>query len=94
MAKRTKRLMPFSFDPAALLNIQENNKNYENQTATLRTWLYSDSLVGQTLRVLVGRLKYPERPYSGLDLQVLLLLSVAEVEQAKMSRAASPARRS
>jgi hypothetical protein len=65
------------------INIQENNKNYEKQAATLRSWLCPDTLngrtlVGQTLRTLVRRLKYPTLPYSTLDLQVLLLLSLAE----------------
>lgn len=78
MAERIMTLpMPQNIAP---INIQENVKNYEKETAALRSWLRSRTLLGQVLRVLVGRLKYPERPYSSLDLQVLLLLSLAEIE--------------
>lgn len=68
--------MPES-DPAPI-NIQENNKNYEIQRALVRGWLKSNTLFGQVLRVLVRRIKHPEQPYSSLDLQVLLLISLAE----------------
>ena len=85
--------MPLQLDPAAPINIQENNKNYEKEAATLRVWLRSDSLVGQALRALIRRLKYPELPYSSLDLQVLLVLSLAEREPAKASNAANQAGR-
>lgn len=61
-------------------NIQENLKNYENEIAQLRAWMRSDSLLGIVLRVLVRHVKDPEEPYGSLDLEVLLLLSLAEIE--------------
>ena len=70
--------MPES-DPAPI-NIQENNKNYEIQRTLVRNWLKADTLYGQVLRVLIHRLKYPERSYSSFELQVLLLISLAELD--------------
>lgn len=62
-------------------NIQEKLKKYEKQISLLRSWLRSDTFAGTVLRVLVNRLKYPAHPYSSLDLQVLLLLTIAEMDQ-------------
>lgn len=61
-------------------NIQEKTKNRENQIELVRSWLRSNTLIGTVLRTLVARLKHPERPYSSLDLEVLLLLTLAEME--------------
>lgn len=39
--------------------------------------LRSPGVTGQVLRVLVGRLRHPERAYTSKDLEVLLLLTAA-----------------
>lgn len=77
-----------TLDSAPII-LQEKYKKYENaqqrDAAALRSFLRSDTLhgktvVGRALRVLIKRLKHPERPYSSLDLEILLLISLAEKE--------------
>ena len=62
-------------------NIQEKVKNSDEIQLTLvRSWLRSKSLYGRILRVLIRRLKYPQANYTSPELEVLLLLSLAELE--------------
>lgn len=70
--------LPSSITP----NIQKLTclrKSPHPQVRLLRQWLRSRTLLGQVLRVLLHRLKYPNTPYSNEELTILLLLSVAEL---------------
>ena len=64
----------------ASTNIHKNYSKEEERIIHLRGVLRSHTLVGQVLRVLIRRLKYPHEPYTSPELQVLLMLSLAELE--------------
>jgi hypothetical protein len=67
---------------AAELNIHDLGKylnTKQQKQVTMLTRMLSDgSLTGRVLQVLIGRIRNPEGPYSDEDLEVLLLVSLAE----------------
>ena len=67
---------------AAELNIHDLGKylntKQQKQVAMLTRMLSDGSLTGRVLQVLIGRIRNPEGPYSDEDLEVLLLVSLAE----------------
>ena len=72
-------------------NIQEKLKTNTNkahrpvelQVMVLAGILRSPRFLGKVLRVLVDRLRHPDRPYTNRELEVLLLLTLA-LERAGM----------
>ena len=67
---------------AAELNIHDLGKylnTKQQKQVTMLTRMLSDgTLTGRVLQVLIGRIRNPEGPYSDEDLEVLLLVSLAE----------------
>jgi len=59
-------------------NIQEKRLTVEKQVALLTAALRSPTLYGAVLRVLIRRVKYSQAPHSSHDLQILLLVALAE----------------
>lgn len=67
-------------EPAITPNIQKKHLNlHDPKVELMRRWLHSPTLLGQVLRVLLHRLKYPQAPYTNDELAILMLLSVAEL---------------
>ena len=54
------------------------NTKQQKQVTMLTRMLSDGSLTGRVLQVLIGRIRNPEGPYSDEDLEVLLLVSLAE----------------
>lgn len=66
---------------ACSFNIQKNLKTLKNKgdapVELLAKALRSPGPIGKSLRMLVRRVRHPEKPYSHEDLIMLLLLSLA-----------------
>ncbi|HXA25624.1 MAG TPA: hypothetical protein VNW90_25375 [Acetobacteraceae bacterium] len=74
--------------PISDLNIQEKFKTSDkkhtiDRIAALADTLRSPTFTGEVLRVLVNRLRHPERAYTSKELEMLLLLTLA-LERAGM----------
>lgn len=79
--------MPSSVQSTTALNIQEKVKNVDKkpparppvaeQVALVAAQLGAPGIVGDVLRVLVGRLRHPAKTYTSKELEVLLVLTIA-----------------
>jgi len=66
--------------PVLAFDFTKRNGKYKKDVERMRRYLNAPTLYGDALRVLLKRVKYPASEYSSLDLEVLLLLRLAEME--------------